>query len=112
MWDDFNIGNVASHATAIAVVGNLSENNSDYWWTHSEFSIGGKVSKATPQGERIARMVDSCVPADTIDNFLLTLAVPHMSPDRIVGLFAQIKKDSFAEGEERRAYVIREALGI
>ena len=112
MWSDFSIGDVSDHGSATLVVGNLSENADEYWWSHPELSIGGRIAKNTPAGKAVARLVEGCVPGDQIDKAILKIAVAAMTPNKIMAIFAQIKENAFRDGEAHRAEVIREALAV
>ena len=112
MWSDFSIGNIGDCASAVTITENLSENANEYWWSHAEFGIGGKVAKNTLEGKEIARLVSSGASEGKIDRALLKIAVAGMTPTKIVGIFAQVKEEAFRAGEAHRAATIREALAV
>ena len=112
MWSDFSIGDVGSCGSAVTITVNHSENSNEYWWSYSEFSIGGKVAKNTLEGKKIAHLVGSGASGSKVDGVLLKIAVARMSPTKIVGIFAQIKEEAFRAGEAHRAATIREALAV
>ena len=112
MWDDFTVGDVGEAASAVTVTPNLAENASAYWWRDSELEIGGKLSKESPQGKKVADLVSACAPSDKIDDYIFKVAISRMSAARIVSIFTQVRENAYKLGAEHKARDIRRALGI
>lgn len=86
----------------------LSQNNVSYWCYLDKYDINLKVAKNTDGGARIKKAIDEGVTERDMQNLLLEIILPHLTPEQFINIIEQTHTDGFVAGKE----ALREAFNI
>lgn len=113
MWDEFQIGDKVKSNSAVVIKGyNLSHNSKEYWWRSDEFNIGGRINKDSDVGRFIKNLIETKVPPEELEYYILNAALSAMESMKILDLINKIKRKAFKDGEKSKAAELRSCLGI
>lgn len=115
MWDDIIIGKGEKGNSAIKVfkiegLKIISENSVSYWIHGAFLDTGLTIMKDTPEGGRLTKMIELKKSAKEIVEYIDSLVIKRLSPERFKHLVTKSNKEWFQKGREAKAHEIKKAL--
>ena len=77
----------------------ISENSVSFWCNIDQYGIDVRITRASPEGQKIERGIRNNISLLQMEKLLLALTLPHIKPHQFERILEQTAQDAFTRGK-------------